>query len=230
MVILILADGDVPDPRFLATHWPHWSDDIDLVIAADGGARHAAAFDLRIDVWVGDGDSIDPAALASLAEAGVEIERASADKDETDTELAIRAALDRDAAGVLVLGATGGPRIDHELANIALLAMPELVGTAAILYTPRSTIRLLRGTAAGPDGPAGRMPLAGAVGDTVSLLPFGVDAVGVTTGGLGYPLDEAVLPIGTPRGVSNVLAAPGGHVSLRSGMLLVVESPATIGG
>jgi thiamine pyrophosphokinase len=129
-----------------------------------------------------------------------------------------------------VLGATGGPRIDHELANIALLAMPELVGTDAILYTPRSTIRLLRGTAAGPDGAAARMPLAGAVGDTVSLLPFGVDAVGVSTRGLRYPLDEALLPTGTPRGVSNVLSAPGGYVSLRSGMLLVVESPATIGG
>ena len=229
MVILILADGDVPDPGFLAKHWPHWSDDIELVIAADGGARHAASFDLRIDVWVGDGDSIDPAALAVLVDAGVEIERASADKDETDTELAIRAALDRDAAGVLVLGATGGPRIDHELANIALLAMPELVGTPAILYTPRSTIRLLRGTDA-RDGAEARMPLAGAVGDTVSLLPFGVDAVGVSTSGLRYPLDDAVLPLGTPRGVSNVLAVPGGYVALRSGMLLVVESPATIGG
>jgi thiamine pyrophosphokinase len=230
MVALILADGDVPDPRFLAEHWPHWSDDIDLVIAADGGARHAAAFALRIDVWVGDGDSIDPAALAVLADAGVEIERASPDKDETDTELAMRAALDRDAAGVVILGATGGPRIDHELANIALLAMPELVGTAAILYTPRSTIRLLRGTGSGHGRIAARMPLEGAVGDTVSLLPFGVDAMGVSTSGLRYPLDDAVLPIGTPRGVSNVVAAAGGHVSLRSGTLLVVESPATIGG
>jgi thiamine pyrophosphokinase len=230
VVALILADGDVPDPRFLAEHWPRWSDDIDLVIAADGGARHAAAFDLRVDLWVGDGDSIDPTALASLADAGTLIERSRPDKDETDTELAIRAALAREARGVLVLGATGGPRIDHELANIALLAMPELIGMGAILYTPRSTIRLLRAVGTGPDRAAARMPIAGAIGDTVSLLPFGVDAVGVSTSGLRYPLDEAVLPIGTPRGVSNVVAARPADVALRSGLLLVIESPATIGG
>lgn len=230
MVALILADGDVPEPDFLAAHWRHWSDGVDLVIAADGGARHAAAFDLRIDVWVGDGDSIDAAALAVLADAGVAIEHASADKDETDTELAIRAALDRRAAGLVILGATGGPRIDHELANIALLAMPELAATGAILYTPRSTIRLLRAPGTGPDGAAITMTLAGAAGDMVSLLPFGADAVGVSTSGLRYPLDDALLPLGTPRGVSNVLATSDASVSLRSGMLLVVETPATIVG
>jgi thiamine pyrophosphokinase len=47
---------------------------------------------------------------------------------------------------------------------------------------------------------------------------------------LRYPLDEAVLPIGTPRGVSNVVAARPADVALRSGLLLVIESPATIGG
>lgn len=230
MVALILADGDIPEPDFLAANWPGWSDDVDLVIAADGGARHAAAFDLRIDVWVGDGDSIDAVALAALADAGVAIEHASADKDETDTELAIRAALARRTAGVVILGATGGPRIDHELANIALLAMPELVAAGATLYTPRSRIRLLRASRTEGDGAAATMTLAGAAGDTVSLLPFGVDAVGVSTSGLRYPLDDAVLPIGTPRGVSNVVAAPRAHVALRSGMLLVVETPATIDG
>lgn len=229
MVALILADGDVPDPRFLERHWPHWSDAVDLVVAADGGARHAGTFRVRIDVWVGDGDSIAPAALAALADAGVEIERSGTDKDETDTELAVRAALVRDPTGVVILGATGGPRIDHELANIALLAMPELVGKVAVLYAPRSMIRLLRGNGAGPADPPASMALTGVPGDTVSLLPFGVDAVGVSTHGLRYPLDEAVLPVGTPRGVSNVLAAARGRVALRDGLLLVFESPATIG-
>ena len=61
MVALILADGDAPDRAFLDAAWPDWADDIRVVIAADGGARHATALGVDIDAWVGDGDSIDPA-------------------------------------------------------------------------------------------------------------------------------------------------------------------------
>lgn len=232
MVALILADGDVPDLDDLRAHWPGWYDDVQLVVAADGGARHAAPLGVTIDLWVGDGDSIDPADLAALAEAGVEIERSPADKDETDTELAIRAALARVTGGVIILGATGGPRIDHELANIALLAMPELerAARAAIIYTPRSTIRLLRGPAV-PDRRPATASVQGAPGDTVSLVPFGGDAHGVTTSGLRYPLTDATLPLGTPRGVSNIVEEARGieaQVMLREGLLLLIETPATI--
>lgn len=229
MVALILADGDAPDRGFLDAHWPAWSDAIGLVVAADGGARHAESLGVRIDVWVGDGDSIDAAALAALAESGVEIEHAPPDKDETDTELAIHAALARDAGGVLLVGATGGARIDHEFANIALLATPGLIGKTAIIYTPLSMIRMLRGWV-GPHRQMARMPVLGSVGDTVSIAPFGGDAVGVTTWGLRYPLHDATLPLGTPRGVSNVIESSGGQVALREGLLLVIETPATIDG
>lgn len=226
MVALILAGGDAPTLSHLQAHWPGWFDDVVLVVAADGGARHAAALGVSIDLWVGDGDSIDPTDLVALADGGVEIERSSTDKDETDTELAIRAANARDTGGVIIVGATGGPRIDHELANIALLAMPELVGASAILYTPRSMIRLLRGR----DPEETWLAVRGGSGDLVSLVPFGGDAVGVTTRGLRYPLRDATLPIGTPRGVSNVIDSTGAQVALREGMLLVVETPATIDG
>ncbi len=234
MVALILADGDVPTRAFLDRHWPGWFDDVGLVVAADGGARHAPGLGVAIDLWVGDGDSIDPADLAALADAGVEIERAPTDKDETDTELAIRRALQRGADGITVLGATGGSRIDHELANIALLAMPELApeSRTAILHTPRSTIRLLRGYV-GPRGQIATARLRGARGDLVSLVPFGGDAMGVDTWGLRYPLENATLPLGTPRGVSNVIdgpTEPAPQVSLRDGLLLIIETPATIDG
>ena len=229
MVALILADGDIPTLADLQRHWPWWLDGVGLVVAADGGARHAAALGVAIDVWVGDGDSIDPADLAALADAGVVIERSSTDKDETDTELAIRAALARDPDGVVILGATGGARIDHALANIALLAMPELDGRSAWLMTPRSTIRLLRGNE-GRDGPTAAARLRGGPADTVSLVPFGGDAVGVTTAGLRYPLSDATLSLGSPRGVSNVIEVGGAHVALEDGRLLIIETPATIVG
>ncbi len=230
MVALILADGDVPTLSYLEAHWPWWFDDVELVVAADGGARHASALDVAIDLWVGDGDSIDPSDLAALADAGVEIERAPTDKDETDTELAIRTALARDTGGVIVIGATGGPRIDHELANIALLAMPELIGNAAILYTPFSQIRLLRGTGLGPSGTTAWRANAAEARRSLSLVPFGADAdrcdddLGFDTR-CATPSSRSAHHAASPTSIEAV-----GQVSIREGLLLIIETPATIDG
>ena len=72
LAALILADGAVPPRAVLDAAWPGWDDGIALVVAADGGARHAAPLGVRVDRWVGDGDSVDPALLEALAVAGAE--------------------------------------------------------------------------------------------------------------------------------------------------------------
>jgi len=225
MVALILADGDVPTRAFLDRHWPGWFDDVELVVAADGGARLAAALGVAIDLWVGDGDSIGGDALAALAAAGVPLERSPQDKDESDTELAIRAALRLGHDGVLILGALGG-RIDHALANIGLLAMPELAGKEAAILDGHSRTVLIR--APGPDGEPAVRPLPGRPGDLVSLLPLGPSVEGVTTRGLAYPLVDEPLPAGHARGLSNVRSVSDAAVIVRHGLLLVVESPARL--
>lgn len=224
---LILADGTAPTRARLDSAWPGWDAGIALVIAADGGARHAIALGLRPDRWVGDGDSIDPAALEALAAAGVPIERAPAEKDESDTELALLAALEAGADAVTILGALGGVRIDHALANVGLLGHPALEGRPAWLFDEQATrISLL----ASPDAagrPASR-DLAGRVGDLVSLVPTGESARGVTTRGLRYALVNEPLILGRTRGVSNVRTAPVARVSLGSGRLVLIETPATL--
>ena len=225
MVALILADGDVPARSELDRSWPGWDKDVELVIAADGGARHALALGVAIDLWVGDGDSIGDEALATLEASGVPLERSPRDKDESDTELAIRAALRVGQSGVLVLGALGG-RIDHALANIGLLAMPELAGREVAILDARSRTVLIR--APGPDGAAVERRLPGPAGDLISLLPLGPGVEGVTTRGLAYPLVDEPLPVGRTRGLSNVRSAPNAAVVLRRGLLLVVETPARL--
>jgi len=226
MNALILADGEAPTRAELDLAWPGWDADLRLVIAADGGARHATQMGVTIDAWVGDGDSLDPAEFAALAAAGVPMERSSPQKDESDTELAVRAALGRGAARLSIVGGLGGARIDHALANIGLLAMPELAGHPAALIDARSRITLVR--APDSSGAAVHHDLAGRTGDIVSLLPMGPGVVGVTTVGLAYPLVNEPLPEGPARGLSNVRTAPDAAVIVRAGLLLVVESPARL--
>jgi thiamine pyrophosphokinase len=216
---LILADGSVPEPAALERAWPGWDEGIDLVIAADGGARHAPALGRAIDLWVGDGDSLGMAGIEALRAAGVPVELAPVDKDESDTELAILAAAAAGATRVTILGALGGRRIDHGLANVWLLAHPALGRRSGCLLDDRSRIHLLA---------AGHHDLGGRIGDLVSLFPFGGDAEGVATRGLRYPLSDEPLRSGSSRGLSNVREAADAGIDVRAGKVLVVEIAATL--
>jgi thiamine pyrophosphokinase len=217
---IVLADGDVVSRAGLDAAWPGWAAEVGLVVAADGGARLAEPLGLRIDRWVGDGDSIDPSLAAALARSGVPMRRVPTDKDESDTELALLEAIAAGAADVTILGALGGRRFDHAVANVALLGHPVLAGRRARLLDGQTRVTML---AAGDEG-----SFEGRAGDVVSLLPFGDDVEGVTTGGLRYPLADAVLGAGRPRGLSNVRTAATATVAIRAGRLLVIETPATL--
>jgi thiamine pyrophosphokinase len=216
---LILADGSAPDPAALDVAWPGWADGIDLVIAADGGARHAEALGRRIDLWVGDGDSLGAAGVDSLREAGIPIRLSPIDKDESDTELAIAAAAEADAARVTVVGALGGARVDHGLANVALLAHPLLLNRRVCLLDGSARIRMF--------GP-GEHGLEGRVGDVVSIFAVGDDAQGLTTRGLRYPLNDEPLKAASTRGLSNVREASDASVVVGGGRVLIVEIAATL--
>jgi thiamine pyrophosphokinase len=229
---LVLGDGDGATTRAgLETAWPGWADGIRLVAAADGGARLAEKLGIRLDLWVGDGDSWPEEDVRRLADAGVAVRRVPAAKDESDLELAVLAvaafsADDRGIGRITILGAIGGPRVDHELANVALLAHPALAGLDVRLLDDRTRIRLLDGHAHG--GEPVSVDLHGRPGDIVSLLPLDGTVAGITTRGLAYPLEDEPLDIGPARGLSNVRVGPRAIVTIRSGRLLIVETPATV--
>jgi thiamine pyrophosphokinase len=226
MHVLILADGEPVERHALDAAWPGWDEGVDLVIAADGGARQAERLDLAIDAWVGDADSLEPAAVDALVERGVEVTRTSVDKDETDAESAIGRALEAGATRLTIVGGLGGRRLDHGLANVAALTIRELADLDVRLLGPSARVRLLLGV---EDGGRGDVLLEGRAGDIVTLLPVGEDAHGVTTVGLRYPLRDEVLVAGRTRGVSNVRLEAVARVTLRRGRLLLIEAPATLG-
>jgi len=189
-------------------------DSADQVLAADGGANWLAAHGRLPQVLVGDMDSVHPDVLRALALDQCRLVRHPAAKDETDTELALFEALALGATRITLLGAWGG-RLDHALANLLLLAMPQLAAVDVALFDGVSTARVVRR----------ELLLVGEPGDLLSLLPLGGDALGVSTEGLQYALHDDTLALGPARGVSNVLVTPQARVTLRSGLLLAVHTP-----
>jgi len=212
--VVIVADGRVDDSALRDAVEPG-----DLVIGADGGARRALRAGVHVDLVVGDLDSLETPDLDDLVAAGATVIRAHPDKDESDTELCLLAALERGATRIRLLGALGGPRIDHELANVWLLTHPRLDGIDAVILDGDTTIRRM-GT---PDGP-GSLVLAGAADDLVTLLAIDDPVEGVTTHHLRYPLDAEVLTPGPARGLSNVMLEGAARIETQRGRLLVIHA------
>ena len=219
--LVVVAAGDIPARAALDRAWPGWATAIAGVVAADGGLAGAHALGLTTTVVVGDMDSVDPHELAVAEAAGTRVVRASSDKDESDTELALIEAVGLGATRLTVLGALGGLRIDHALANVWLLALPRIATIPTVLLDDRARVSLLE--APGPDGAPATRALPGPIGATVSLLPFGGDVEGVTTRDLRYPLRDEALAAGPARGLSNVRTGPDAAVTIRAGRLLIVE-------
>lgn len=215
MLGMVVSGGDFDPPRRLAA----WAGRAALVVAADGGAEHALRMGLPVHLVVGDMDSLSPDVRARLAAAGTEFRTHHPDKNETDTELALREVMERGCDQVVVLCALGG-RLDHALANLFLLALPGLE-ERTLVASGDTEVRLVRK----------RSRFRGAAGDLLSLLPLGADALGVSTDGLAYPLSNEKLPSGYARGVSNVFTGEQAQVSLQRGLLLAIHirgvAPAT---
>lgn len=203
--VLVFAGGEMVDPV-------HPVPEADYVIAADSGLDHALARDIPVDLLVGDLDSVSEHGLRSAEVGSLRVERHPEDKDATDLELALAAAVRHGAAHIIVVGGGGG-RIDHLLANALLLGSPGwadidvewLVGSARVLA--------IRSEAT----------IEGRVGDILTLLAIGEPADGVTTTGLEFPLDNEVLLASSTRGVSNVFIAETATVRVRNGILLAIH-------
>lgn len=183
----------------------------DYIIAVNGGTRHALSLGVVPQAIIGDLDSFAPEELACISPDKTIILRFPARKDETDLELGLRHALEKNADEILLLAALGG-RLDQSIANILLLTLPELYGIDVKILEGRQTAFLIRDYA----------EITGQPGDIVSILPIGGDAIGVANHGLEWPLHDATLPLGSTRGVSNVMLKECASISVQTGTLLCV--------
>jgi len=209
MRAVIFANGDASDPDIVR----HWTAQADLIIAADGGTRHALSAGVLPQVVIGDLDSLADADRERLDRSGVQPIVYPTHKDHTDLELAVRYARGQQATEIIIFGALGG-RWDQSLANVMLLAAPELAQVPVRLVDHALSIQVIRD----------RAEIAGRVGDTLSLIALSGDAHGVTIEGCEYPLHEAALPLGATLGISNVFAQPAAKITVRQGLILALHT------
>lgn len=188
----------------------------DLLIGADKGALFLLEHGYRPDLALGDFDSVTP-------EESLRIEQESKQfvtcdpvmKDLTDTEMGMKWALEQHPTEVVLCGVLG-TRWDHSLANIHLLRMGLEAGILCSIVDAHNRITLIDST--------NPMSLHQTRHEHVSLLPLSLDVTGITLEGFQYPLHNATLTIGQSLGISNVLVAPVGVITISSGMLLVIQS------
>jgi thiamine pyrophosphokinase len=216
---VIVADGEVDQAALRSALEPADGVTI-LAIGADGGARHLAAAGHSPDLVVGDLDSLAADEVAAFRADGTAVDQYPTDKNESDMELAIRAALGRGATSLRIVGALAGARVEHAVANQMLLASPLLDGVDVAILHGGSSVRRI-GTSDGP----GAIELHGSRADFVSLLPLDDPVSGIATDGLRFPLRGEELPLGSTRGLSNELLGGAAHIASASGRLLVVHTP-----
>jgi thiamine pyrophosphokinase len=209
-LVFIVTGGELGDPAFLREQVGAVKPE--ALICADRGARHLQAAGINPTLIVGDMDSLDTESARRYEAIGCRFIRHTREKDETDTELALREAFGMAPSEVWIWGALGY-RIDHTLANLSLLVQGAERGVEVKLIDEWCEVFLV----------TRRTVLEGEEGQTVSLLPFAGDAAGVTLTGFEYPLTKAVLAVGHARGTSNRLAARRGIIEIDTGCLLAVR-------
>ena len=123
--------------------WRKWVRAGDRIIGADGGAARALAWGLAPDLVIGDLDSLSARQRKALEARGCPFLVHPRAKDDTDLELALTYAAEQGAQEIVILGALGG-RLDHTLANLLLLALPQLAGRSVRLVDGLEEALLLR--------------------------------------------------------------------------------------
>jgi thiamine pyrophosphokinase len=206
-VVVVVAGGEAP-PADAARAVPAGA----RVIAADGGLENAEALGLDVEIAVGDFDSASPEAVVAAEGRGTRVMRHPADKDATDLELALDAALAERPSRVLVLAAIG-ERLDHLVSALHVLGSPRYKAVELDARIGAAHVHVIRG----------ERVLASRPRELLSLVALHGPAEGVRTEGLEYPLAGETLEPGSSRGVSNRFLAEVARVSVERGVLLAIR-------
>ncbi len=182
-------------------------DDDAFIICADGGYDTALSLGVTPHLFVGDMDSV------LSPPDGVQQVLSPAEKDDTDTMLAVKIAIKRGYRHITILAGLGG-RLDHTIANLQTLLYCAKNGVYAVLAGKRNSAFVIKDEVVTVPAREG----------FVSVFSLTERCEGVTLKGLRYPLCDALVTNSFPIGVSNEFCEPVAEISVRTGCLLVVFS------
>ncbi len=196
----IIGAGDITDPHITATAE-------DLIICADGGYKYKDILGRECDFVVGDFDS-----LGAIPDTDNKIV-APTEKDETDMMLAVQTGFERGCRNFVLLGALGGERSDHSVANIQLLHYIASKGAkGTILHGNEVFTAFSKGT----------LTLGADLKGYISVFSLTDESRGVTLKNLKYTLEDATLHSYMPVGVSNEFMGEEAEIEVKDGTLLVI--------
>lgn len=208
MKIVILTNGEYGDYQFCKSI----SKDA-FIICVDGGTKHARKLSIIPNMIVGDLDSSSKEDIDYFKNQGVELVKLPTQKDETDTEMALLLAIEKNPDAIEIYGGIGS-RFDHTLANVHLLKKVAKYKIPTVLMNQNHRIQIIDKYS----------KIEGQKGDLVSLLPLTEYVTGITTTGLYYGLKDASFEIGKPYGVSNYMTELVATVSIETGWLIVIQT------
>ena len=182
----------------------------DLCIAADSGYHTARALGERIDILLGDFDSIGD----MPRDEGMEIQRVPAEKDYTDTQLAVEIALDKGAEDIIIVGGLSG-RLDHTLSTLAILEDLHGRGVYATLTDGQSRARYLKSSST---------LIARSPYKYLSIVAVDETVKGVDIEGCKYPLKRATLSRRNQFAVSNEITGNVAFIAVKKGGVYIIES------
>ena len=182
----------------------------DLSIAADSGYHTAVALGERIDLLLGDFDSIGDVPRDS----GIEIQQVPAEKDYTDTQLAVEIAIDRGATDIIIIGGLSG-RLDHTLSTLAILEELHARKIYGTVTDGQSRARYMKSSST---------LIARSPYKYLSIIAADEVVKGVDIEGCKYPLKKATLRRCHQFAVSNEITGNVAFIAVKKGGVFIIES------
>lgn len=209
MNCLIVSNGTIENYDF----YKNILRNMDLIVCADGGAKHLINLGILPDIVVGDLDSIDDIDKEFFCSKNIDFIKFPVNKDATDTELATDIVLSQNPKSITYIG-TLGSRMDHTLANINLLKKSLDKGIQAKIVNEKNEIYLIDR----------QIDLENNGNEFVSIIPVSSSVKGITLEGLKFSLDDIEIPFGSTLGISNKFIEKKAKIKIKEGLLLVIKS------
>ncbi len=205
---LIISGGHVSHDLLLML----LKNNYDYVVAVDHGMDALWVLGYNPDVILGDFDSCNNRALDYFRREQVPEIRFNAEKDMTDTDLALEKMIEKGITSADMVGTTG-TRLDHTLANLMMLFKYENRINLTVLDKNNRIFVAKKFMEINKEGY-----------HYISLLPISNKVTNVNLSKVKYPLREATLLRESSYAVSNEMVNQVCQLTFEDGKMLVIQS------